>query len=189
MRKERNIDYFKALRVLAAQAVKDRDEVYVERFMMRWYSKTFFTPMSQVYKIPFDDVVQTFFEEYYEKLEEDELDKEILELIETDEERQERLRLEAADELAAQQLIKASEIQNQSLAQTQASDPKHVKPPQKPMAGTDRQGALLPETGVPLPPDIEMEFVLEEDFEKLINGLSEFKDVLAKAQADKKKKP
>lgn len=189
MRKERNIDLFKAIRVLAAEAVKERDEDYLERYIMRWYSKTFFTPMAQVYEIPFEEILQAFFEEYYEKLDEEELDKEIQELVETDEERKTRLLELAAEELMAQQLIKASEIQNQSLAQTQLQDPKHKAPPKKPMKGTDKQGSMMPETATPLPPDIEMEFILEEDFNKLINGLSEFKDVLSKAKTDKAPKP
>lgn len=188
---KRVISSFKAIQVLAAEAVKERDPEYLERYIMRWYSKTFFTPMSQVAEIPLQEIYQHFFEEYYENLqsEDDEkFAKEIAELIETDEERQTRLKAEAAEELAAQQLIKASEVQNASIAGIK--DGEKPKGPKPKLKGTDNQGAMMPES-IELPPDVDIQFALAEDFEKMINGLSSFHEVLAKTKAenDKKKKP
>ncbi len=180
MKKDRKVDHFKAIRVLAAHAVKEQDQEYLERFIMRWYSKTFFTPYLEVQEIPLEDIYQHFFEEYYEGLDEEELVTEIAKLIETDEEHMERLKLEAAEELAAQQLIKASEMQNSSLPAIEKGKPAPLP------TGTDKLGAIMPES-IQLPPDVEIEFALDKDFEKLINGLESFAEVMAKAKAEKKK--
>lgn len=46
---------------------------YQYRNICRWYSKTFFTPLHQVFELPPHTVLLTFFEEGYKNMEEEEL--------------------------------------------------------------------------------------------------------------------
>lgn len=100
------MDPVHAIKLLALEAVKKETADYNIRVVLRWYSKTFHTPLPIVEKMPIYEVLQHYFEEMYAGMEPDKLHEELIELTETDEERRERLRLEAADEARGDQFYK-----------------------------------------------------------------------------------
>lgn len=59
----------KALKDIALANVLTKDTEYFYRYTCRWFSKTFNTPLMEVYELPPDEVFMAFFEEGYEKLE------------------------------------------------------------------------------------------------------------------------
>lgn len=76
-----------ALRDVLNQRQKDPvpDPDFFQRHVMRWYSKTFYTPLDQVEQLPLEDLLRAFFEERYENMAEDALEQERVELLKTDE--------------------------------------------------------------------------------------------------------
>lgn len=72
---------------------------------MRWYSKTFHTPLPMVADIPLDEMFQAYYEEMYEKMEEKDMKEEVLKNSMTPEEWAEQLRREEEEELAFMQAI------------------------------------------------------------------------------------
>lgn len=95
------MDLIKALQIRALGNVilDDDDHEYRLRFVFRWYSKTFSTPLHKVEELPLVDVLTAYFEEKYEGMGEEELETERARLVETDEERRAR-ELEEANQLA-----------------------------------------------------------------------------------------
>ena len=80
------MDLHKAIRIRAYRAVTGpltRDYMY--RRIMRWYSKTFSTPLSQVEEFPVEDVLQVYYEETYEEMDEEQRQGELSLLLQTDE--------------------------------------------------------------------------------------------------------
>jgi hypothetical protein len=73
------------------------DADYRLRYINRWYSKTFHTPLHVVDDLPTEDVLIHFYECQFEDLEEAERLKSISELLESIDERKKRLLLEADD--------------------------------------------------------------------------------------------
>lgn len=71
------------------------DPDYWIRSVLRWYSKTFFTPLHVVHDLPLADVMQAYYEETFESMSEEELDAARHSLVETAEERAARLDTEA----------------------------------------------------------------------------------------------
>lgn len=97
----KDVDLLKALRINAFHAVKYRDSEYVLRFIKRWYSKTFSTPLEEVDDIPVEDLLTHFFEERYQDMDDEDLDHELMLLTETDAERkvrEDKERQDAADD-------------------------------------------------------------------------------------------
>lgn len=78
----------RAIRIQALRDVLKEPEEYQFRAVFRWYSKTFHTPLHLVERLPLEDVLQAYYEEQFEEMEEPELHHEIDELTQTDEERQ-----------------------------------------------------------------------------------------------------
>lgn len=62
----------KQLKEIALANVTDPTSEYFYRYVCRWFSKTFHTPLIQVYDIPQEQVFLAYFEEGYEKLSESE---------------------------------------------------------------------------------------------------------------------
>jgi len=91
------MDVYKAiqLKALANVMLDESDVEYRIRYISRWYSKTFHTPLSEVADIPFVELLQAFFEEKYENESETELELLRNALIESDEERKAREAKEA----------------------------------------------------------------------------------------------
>ena len=93
------MDTYSAIRILALKAVMRPDAEYFVRKTIRWYSKTFSTPIADVEQIPFDTVLQAYFEERYGEMSRDELDAERRELLVTEEERRKLITMEEEDEV------------------------------------------------------------------------------------------
>lgn len=86
------MDTIRAIRLLALAAVLNQhrrnpkpDPEYFRRFVMRWYSKRFHTPLDKVEGLPMEDILQAYFEERYEELQEPELEREKAEILKTEE--------------------------------------------------------------------------------------------------------
>lgn len=60
------MDIYTAIKLMAMKAVIEPDEAAVTRRIQRWYSKTFFTPLSEVEKIDFFEILTHYYEETYE---------------------------------------------------------------------------------------------------------------------------
>ncbi|CAB4127019.1 hypothetical protein UFOVP75_54 [uncultured Caudovirales phage] len=120
------MDVYKAiqLKALANVMLDESDVEYRIRYISRWYSKTFHTPLSEVDDIPFVVLLQAFFEEKYENESEAELELLRNALIESDEERKVREAKEAEmafdDIQFAQEFAKAEQarIKKKELAAT-----------------------------------------------------------------------
>jgi hypothetical protein len=64
------VDWIKALKTIAFKEALSKEPSYEfqERRICRWYSKTFATPLDQVYDLPVYDVFQAYYEEHYDSL-------------------------------------------------------------------------------------------------------------------------
>jgi vacuolar-type H+-ATPase subunit I/STV1 len=73
------------LKILSIHGVINEDGDYTLRHIFRWYSKTFSTPLHVVEALPLEDVLQAYFEEHYEGMNEVEREQEVAHLLETEE--------------------------------------------------------------------------------------------------------
>lgn len=74
----------KELKEIALANVADPTTEYFYRYMCRWYSKTFHTPLHVVFTLPFQDVALAYFEEGYESMDEDDRFEEMMRAIDPD---------------------------------------------------------------------------------------------------------
>lgn len=165
------IDYFSSLRLLAIRAVQKPDADSNLRYIHRWYSKTFHTPLHIVSELDPEDVLTAFYETTYEDMEDNERNQEIAELLETDAERTKRLR--AKDEARADSFEFAKFTAEE---ERRKEDRKRLKDLELKDSRRPFQQAV-PETSLPrtplkdlkeLPPDIEMKFTSAETFDELL---------------------
>lgn len=166
------MDTFTAIRLRALQTVMRPGRDYLIRRTLRWYSKTFYTPLREVEELPLEDVFQAYYEEQYAAMSEEELDRERTELLTTEEERYERILAEEAEEaeLFEMRRVLAAEERAKKLKATKVEQGKiaEVKPQtQAPIAPV-----VAPKTELPkeLPPGISMTFVSDADFEAELDG-------------------
>lgn len=61
------MDIKKYKEIALANIINPNNEYYY-RFVCRWFSKTFHTPLNQVYNMPIEEIFITYFEETYEKI-------------------------------------------------------------------------------------------------------------------------
>ncbi len=98
------------------------DAEYEYRRVVRWYAKTFHTPIAQVREIPFEELLQDYYESVYEDMEDaepdahDELERTPLEverdlLAEDDAERAARMAKEKADREVGDRFLQMVEQQ------------------------------------------------------------------------------
>jgi hypothetical protein len=155
------------LQILALKAVIDGDSDYNLRFVLRWYSKTFATPLHLVKTLPLPDVIQAFWESRYETMDEDALDDERLKIIETREERVARA-IEADKE---QMEVEEFMAENSKLVKK----PGEIQPP-----SAIPYIKSMPETSLPdlqdvpirkLPENMSIRFAPTDFFEEMINKL------------------
>lgn len=126
------IEWPKALRILALKEAlsEEPSHDYFIRKVFRWYSKTFSTPLHQVYNLPLFDVMQAYYEEIYSNLadEKDSPDfhEELSNLSKTEAEL-EKDRLEKdKEEAESYKLIKSAEADNKRTAEKSASQKKKI---------------------------------------------------------------
>jgi hypothetical protein len=94
------MDIFEAVKINALQSVVNPDSDYYLRFMFRWYSKTFHTPLHVVPDLPLIDVLTAYYENMYENMKEEDLYEEKLRSSMTPEEWADKLKQEEMDDLA-----------------------------------------------------------------------------------------
>lgn len=110
------------------EPVTPPDAEYEYRRVVRWYAKTFHTPIAQVREIPFEELLQDYYESVYEDLEgadpdpHDEQERTPLEverdlLAEDDAERDARLVREKADREVGDRFLKMVEADEVAKAQ------------------------------------------------------------------------
>jgi hypothetical protein len=88
-----------AVRLLALRAARNPDDWNaVYRRICRWYSTTFHTPLHEVFDLDEVFVLQSYYESYFEKMEEEEWRKEVREALETPDEKQAREASEAMED-------------------------------------------------------------------------------------------
>lgn len=176
------MDSYTAIRIRALRSVVVPDKDYLIRKILRWYSKTFFTPMKEVEEVlPLDVVLQAYFEERYEAMTPADLDEEKAELLLSPEERQKRIMAEEAEEaeLLIMGRLVAAEAAAHKKAQTKKGLPQAPGP--KPVIASMGE---LPDVSPPpmrdspsdlpaakIPPGIEMKFVEDDSLEKEIMAL------------------
>lgn len=163
------LDLLKGIRILAFQSVKAKDHDYVLRFIARWFSREFHTPLAQVDDMPTEDLLLHFFEAKYEGLDEEELATELKLLTETDAEREAREQVVAQklqDDEEFEKLVAAGALAKKSAKDIVAS----LKDKNKaiPSAGVNEKAPMSVPTPTDLPigtipPDINMTFVNDED--------------------------
>lgn len=85
------IDYFKAVQLTALNNVlkfkygkSAPDEYYIRR-IFAFYSKNFYTPLYKVYELPLHHVLEAYFENIYEGMDDEDLNEIRLELLKTEE--------------------------------------------------------------------------------------------------------
>jgi hypothetical protein len=172
-------DLLKAIKVLAFGSVKKRDPDYILRNICRWYSEKFMVPLPDVESIPLEDILQHYFECYYEGLDDEEMDEEEIKLCETKEERVAREAKEEAIKRADDEfyrLEKAKLLAAKAAEKGQSLDSKKIKDkpvlipqvnPEKTMPGFGE--TAKPDMKAPdqIPEGIAMTFLSEEEMEGL----------------------
>lgn len=108
--------YTKALQLLTLKELQSGDpsEDYRWRWYFRWYSKTFHTPLHLVYDIPKYDIIQAYWEEHFEGLDETQLALELEEALKTDKELEEEALTKSADELETKKFAEMAEKEEQA---------------------------------------------------------------------------
>ena len=112
------IDAIRCVRLIALNnALKDKQDIeYIWRRIERWYSKAFHTPLHLVCALPRLDVYQAYIEDRYEELTDEDLHKELQELL-LPEDALERSLVKTKDDAAMNDLEKKVRQQNIENAQ------------------------------------------------------------------------
>jgi hypothetical protein len=153
------MDPLDAINFIALKHAAKPDAESNLRYVMRWYSKTFSTPLHQVmHEIPLEDIWLAFFEERYAGMEREDLEEHIAEALETPEERRARLTAEEEEKAGNDAFVRMTEEAAKATATKQ--EPVPFAPPV--MAETK------PDAPIEVPPDIAMTFVTPEEMEKLL---------------------
>lgn len=168
------MDNISALQLVALRDVIKGSGDYNIRYIIRWYSKTFHTPLHVVEDLPIDDILQAFFEVRYEEMPDEMRHQEIVKLLETEE--QKAARRKAEDEADAE----GAEFAAQAEKQIVAKEAKKVQVEQKKADSFQKAADSIPDlvpvtTERPPPdikihPDIKMTFVEDNEFEDILDG-------------------
>jgi superfamily II RNA helicase len=178
------MDYIDAIRLLAMQAVVREPSDYNMRYIFRWYSKEFATPLHVVESLPTEGILRHYFEVNYESLSPEDREEEIGRLTKSEVEvKSEVLKkdIEEAEDFEFARLTKAMEKEKKLSAQ--ASFAEAAKKAQqstqtlhKAMEDFRKNEEVDMISGQnfkeikSLPPDITMSFIEPDEFEKLIEG-------------------
>ena len=141
---------------------------YRLRRIFRWYSREFSVPLPEVSKLPLAEVLRDYFECEYERLQDDgkyeELERERVELTESDAERVSRLAAEAAEDAADDDFAAEAEAE-EAAKDSKLGLPVLIPPTPEPEPAFD----AVPSTDFKdafqgaLPDGIEMTFADHED--------------------------
>ena len=160
------MNWLRDLRLLAMHAVVKESGDYNLRYIFRWYSRTFHTPLHVVENLPIDDILQHYYEVEYENLTDPERVTEIEHLLLNPEALMKLRREEDAADADAYEFGKEAEAQKPPEQLAPADLPKNpieerlqkVRDQFKPPAPAVIAG---PETKLPipkLPPDVHIKF-------------------------------
>lgn len=149
---------YESIKVIALKNVLKPNEEYYLRKVYRWYSKTFHTPLDQCFDIPLETVLTCFYEERFEGMDEEELQEELQNSIETEESRKAREETEEQDKISEYELIKMSETANPN------SVPEAVKQLNETLNLISNDLKSMQSD----PLDIDINFETDENFQKLI---------------------
>lgn len=142
-----------AMNLIALKGAAHPDFASQVRYVIRWYSKTFSTPLHVVEEeIPMEDVWLAFFEEKYEDMEPEELERAIEEALKTPDERNAEDDAAAADQIAEKKFLAMTES---------AAKAPNPPPPIVPVAPE-------PTPSPQLEPDIQFEFVDDDEMARLL---------------------
>lgn len=170
------MDLFQAIRLRALKAVLHPDREYLIRRTLRWYSKTFHTPLHVVEEMPVEDVIVAYYEEQYAQMSEDQLAAEKEELLTPDEVRTARIIAEEAEEaemFEMSQIVAAEEAAKKRAEVTKAATQKLADlqhQPLGPIKPHDLPESDLPKVPREMPEGITMSFVDDADFEAELEG-------------------
>jgi hypothetical protein len=153
---------YEALRLVALQGAYKPDAESNVRYVMRWYSKTFHTPLHEVYDLPLEDVWLAFYEERYQALEKEDLEDEVSKALESPEARNEREMEDEAEKASALEFAKMSEAMNK-VAKT-------VDKVKETLGAMKTPEATLPPAAPVVEEGIDMQFVDPEEMERLLSG-------------------
>jgi hypothetical protein len=164
------VSLFESLNLIALEGAVKPDGLSTMRYVMRWYSKTFHTPLHVVVnQVPMEDVWLAFYEEKYQGLSREELQEFIDLAMETPEEREARLIREAQDEISEASFMKMTEEAAKKQAEKKAEtvDPASLLS-QVPVMNKPLPQASLPD--IPVEPDIEIEFINPTSMDQMLEG-------------------
>jgi primosomal protein N' len=102
----------KQLKEIALANVVDPTNEYYYRYICRWYSKTFHTPLHEVFTLPFQDVILAYFEEGYESMEEEDRFEDMMRAVDPD--------FDAKEEEAIQEFISMIEEEEENKRRAKA---------------------------------------------------------------------
>jgi hypothetical protein len=178
--------YYEAIKARALYSVLKPDTDYYVRRIYRWYSKTFHTPLEEVFDLPIEMILREYFEEYFEGLEEEDLDGQLEEMTETEDQRKERLAFEDFDSKSEHELLEMSKKQNVKLADKDAKVKSVAKPGPKPITNklpdsiatfnqslkevTEAIKEEMKSDAPLLDEEIDMKFEDDTEFERLLNA-------------------
>ena len=113
------------LKVLAMHAVVESPLDYNLRYIFRWYSQTFNTPLTEVEELPLEDVLQHYWESQYEELEDEAQAEEITRLLMPEEKLKRLRREEDAEDAEAFEFGREAEAEAPTMAPVKvtANDP------------------------------------------------------------------
>jgi uncharacterized protein (DUF885 family) len=115
-------------KALLASIRPDGDARY--RSICRWYSKTFFTPLHEVYDLPPEEVLEAHYEEILEDMAPEARAQRLAELLEAPEVKQQKKRVsdvrEAEDEEFLQMVRQKAAAEAQRLEAKKQAEPKPV---------------------------------------------------------------
>ncbi|NDC23764.1 MAG: hypothetical protein EBZ49_06500 [Proteobacteria bacterium] len=147
--------------------------------MYRWYSRTYHTPLETAYELNKEDLMRIYFEDRYLEMREQDLEQEKSELLETEEERNERIAAEERAAFEADEFAQLVAEEEKKSSTSSSSEIKAQHDPGSPLAPAPPKnesmlGFVEKESNLPvptkLPPDITMTFVSEEELREELEG-------------------
>lgn len=158
---------YEALKCKALQAILEPDHHAHVRHIFRYYSHHFATPLHLVEKLPFDFVLQSYYESCFDEMPPEELHEEMVRMTETDAERAAREEKDVRADKAGDEMAELLEKQIAESA-TKVETPKKRKKNLQPSLGEVRQNTTPAPKEEPL---INMNFAPEGNLsEDILNS-------------------
>jgi hypothetical protein len=154
------VDQYRAIRLQAMRAVLDPDEDAEIRKIHRFISERFHVPLDMVADLDQTEVLQAYYETVYSEMTDPERDRELADLLETEEEAKARIKARDIERLDAFEFARFSaEDEKDRARRKKLSEVKKTEAP------------VLDPKDLKAEPDLTMRFVSAEDFEKELEGL------------------